>query len=45
MNDWIASVSRVDPRYGTMADFEVCLDAAHARGMRVITEARDQSHV
>lgn len=34
----IAHYERVDPRYGTMADFEVFLDAAHARGMHVITE-------
>lgn len=34
----IAHYERVDPRYGTMADFEAFLDAAHARNMQVITE-------
>jgi len=34
----IAHYERVHPHYGTLADFKVFLDEAHARGLRVITE-------
>lgn len=34
----IAHYERVDPRYGSLDDFRQFLHAAHARGMRVITE-------
>ena len=34
----IAHYERVDPRYGSLDDFKDFLAAAHARGLRVITE-------
>ena len=34
----IADYESVHPQYGTLADFKEMLDAAHARGLRVITE-------
>jgi maltose alpha-D-glucosyltransferase / alpha-amylase len=34
----IADYFDVNPSYGTLADFRAFLDAAHARGLRVITE-------
>ncbi len=34
----VAHYERVDPRYGSLADFRRFLDAAHARGLRVVTE-------
>ncbi len=34
----IADYEDVHPQYGTLADFKEMLDAAHARGLRVITE-------
>ncbi|MFL6583029.1 MAG: maltose alpha-D-glucosyltransferase [Chthoniobacterales bacterium] len=34
----IADYFDVNPNYGTLADFRAFLDAAHARGLRVITE-------
>jgi maltose alpha-D-glucosyltransferase / alpha-amylase len=34
----IADYSGVNPSYGTLRDFKRFLDAAHARGLRVITE-------
>jgi maltose alpha-D-glucosyltransferase/alpha-amylase len=34
----IASYESINPTYGTIADFQSLLDAAHARGIRVVTE-------
>jgi maltose alpha-D-glucosyltransferase/alpha-amylase len=34
----IADYKAINPTYGTLADFQAFLDAAHARGIRVITE-------
>src|SRR5258708_7667840 len=34
----IADYTKVNPVYGTLADFQRFLDAAHQRGLRVITE-------
>ena len=34
----IADYTQVHPPYGTLADFQMVLDQAHARGMRVVTE-------
>ncbi|MCX7700256.1 MAG: maltose alpha-D-glucosyltransferase [Gemmataceae bacterium] len=34
----IADYTDINPSYGTLADFKEFLDAAHARGLRVITE-------
>ena len=34
----IADYTQVHPHYGTLADFQMVLDQAHARGMRVLTE-------
>jgi maltose alpha-D-glucosyltransferase / alpha-amylase len=34
----IASYEAINPTYGTIEDFKAFLDAAHARGIRVITE-------
>ncbi|MCE1191970.1 MAG: maltose alpha-D-glucosyltransferase [Acidovorax sp.] len=34
----ISEYEDVHPQYGTLADFKEMLDAAHARGLRVITE-------
>jgi len=34
----IAGHYGIHPNYGTLADFEALLDAAHARGLRVITD-------
>ncbi|WP_257625276.1 maltose alpha-D-glucosyltransferase [Variovorax boronicumulans] len=34
----ISEYENVHPQYGTLADFKEMLDAAHARGLRVITE-------
>ncbi len=34
----IADYFNVNPRYGTLEDFRAFLDAAHGRGLRVITE-------
>src|ERR671924_1370290 len=34
----IASYESINPTYGTIEDFKAFLDAAHARGIRVITE-------
>src|SRR5687768_18538772 len=34
----IADYTSVNPRYGTLEDFEAFVEAAHARGMRVVTE-------
>jgi maltose alpha-D-glucosyltransferase/alpha-amylase len=34
----IADYCSVNPTYGTLEDFRTFLDAAHARGLRVITE-------
>ncbi|HKJ67571.1 MAG TPA: maltose alpha-D-glucosyltransferase [bacterium] len=34
----IADYYDVHPEYGTLDDFQKCLDAAHVRGIRVITE-------
>ena len=34
----ISGYEDVHPQYGTLADFKEMLDAAHARGLRVITE-------
>src|SRR5215218_9451058 len=34
----IAEYTSVHPSYGTIEDFQAFLDAAHARGLRVITE-------
>jgi maltose alpha-D-glucosyltransferase/alpha-amylase len=34
----IADYLAVNPSYGTIADFEAFMAAAHARGLRVITE-------
>jgi maltose alpha-D-glucosyltransferase / alpha-amylase len=34
----IADYSDIHPQYGTLADFQEFLDAAHQRGIRVITE-------
>ncbi len=34
----ISDYENVHPQYGTLADFKEMLDAAHARGLRVITE-------
>src|SRR5919199_3602440 len=34
----IADYKSIHPQYGTLADFQAFLDAAHARGIRVITE-------
>jgi len=34
----IAHYERVHPQYGTMTDFKAFLDAAHARGLQVVTE-------
>jgi maltose alpha-D-glucosyltransferase / alpha-amylase len=34
----IADYSRIHPDYGTLEDFRAFLEAAHARGLRVITE-------
>src|SRR5256714_6645999 len=34
----IADYTDIHPSYGTLADFKEFLDAAHARGLRVITE-------
>jgi maltose alpha-D-glucosyltransferase/alpha-amylase len=34
----IAHYTDINPSYGTLADFQDFLDAAHARGLRVITE-------
>lgn len=32
---WITDFTRVDPHFGTDADFKALVDAAHARGMKV----------
>lgn len=32
---WVTDFSRVDPHFGSNADFKVFVDAAHARGMKV----------
>ena len=32
---WITDFTRVDPHFGTNADFKTLVDAAHARGMKV----------
>lgn len=32
---WITDFTRVDPHFGTNADFKALVDAAHARGMKV----------
>ena len=32
---WITDFTRVDPHFGTNADFKAFVDAAHARGMKV----------
>ncbi|MBB4618731.1 alpha-amylase family glycosyl hydrolase [Sphingomonas abaci] len=32
---WITDFTRVDPHFGTEADFRALVDAAHARGMKV----------
>lgn len=32
---WITDFTRVDPHFGTNADFRALVDAAHARGMKV----------
>jgi maltose alpha-D-glucosyltransferase/alpha-amylase len=34
----IADYLNIEPNYGTLADFEAFVEAAHARGLRVITE-------
>jgi maltose alpha-D-glucosyltransferase/alpha-amylase len=34
----VSHYERIHPPYGTMDDFQAFLDAAHAKGMRVITE-------
>ena len=34
----IADYTEINPSYGTLADFKEFLGAAHARGLRVITE-------
>jgi len=34
----IASYESINPTYGTIDDFKALLDAAHARGIRVVTE-------
>jgi maltose alpha-D-glucosyltransferase/alpha-amylase len=34
----IADYTDINPQYGTLSDFKEFLDAAHARGLRVITE-------
>lgn len=34
----VAHYERIDPRYGTLEDFSVFIEAVHARGMQVITE-------
>ncbi|MGL4681033.1 MAG: alpha-amylase family glycosyl hydrolase, partial [Plesiomonas shigelloides] len=34
----IADYYRIDPAYGTMADFEALLSAVHARGMRIVMD-------
>src|SRR5262245_28601960 len=34
----VADYERVDARYGSLADFDRFLDAAHARGLKVVTE-------
>ena len=34
----IASYTEIHPSYGTLKDFQAFLDAAHARGLKVITE-------
>ncbi len=32
---WITDFTRIDPHFGTNADFKALVDAAHARGMKV----------
>src|SRR5262250_1096917 len=34
----VADHCDVDPRFGTLADFDALLEAAHARGLRVIVD-------
>ena len=41
----IADYSTVHPSYGTLTDFREFLDAAHRRGLRVITELVHQPHI
>jgi len=35
---WITDFTRVDPHFGSNADFKALVDAAHARGMKVIMD-------
>ena len=35
---WITDFTQVDPHFGTNADFKALVDAAHARGMKVIMD-------
>ncbi|MFX4450844.1 alpha-amylase family glycosyl hydrolase, partial [Acinetobacter baumannii] len=32
---WITDFTRVDPHFGTNADFKALVDAAHAQGLKV----------
>ena len=38
----ITDYRAINPDYGTMADFQAFLDAAHARGIKVIVDLRDE---